>query len=279
MIVVIKHFIDCLCIYWTNTRLPFAFYTSWSWCEYFVTRVVWLFPSELDAFWLLTSFISIAVIPTRLSYGWLERLATICLRRGVILYSWIRCDNDSLQQFPDILSVTIHLFLAVVRYISHRHNKDPPADSRTETWWKIFRCQIQGHVSRVLTNHQRRRVPSPVFWVRQIWSKYGFKQQNLQYCFTRIGPAVLRQSTYGTIKFGIYYTLKNWIGRPNEEDMLTNIFCGVIAGAVSSAIANPTDVLKVRMQACCSSMQQKSISQCFQEVYRYEGISGLWRVS
>jgi solute carrier family 25 protein 14/30 len=60
--------------------------------------------------------------------------------------------------------------------------------------------------------------------------------------------------------------------------MMTNIFCGVIAGVVSSAIANPTDVLKVRMQACSTSLQQKSMFECFGDVYRQEGISGLWRV-
>lgn len=60
--------------------------------------------------------------------------------------------------------------------------------------------------------------------------------------------------------------------------MMTNIFCGIIAGVVSSAIANPTDVLKVRMQACSTSLQQKSMFECFGDVYRQEGISGLWRV-
>ena len=93
-----------------------------------------------------------------------------------------------------------------------------------------------------------------------------------------IWPALLRQSTYGTIKFGIYYTLKKWIDHPEVEDMMTNIFCGVVAGVVSSAIANPTDVLKVRMQACSTSLQQKSMFECFGDVYRQEGISGLWRV-
>lgn len=95
----------------------------------------------------------------------------------------------------------------------------------------------------------------------------------------RIWPAVLRQSTYGTIKFGIYYTLKNWIDHPDVEDMMTNIFCGVIAGSISSAIANPTDVLKVRMQACSTSLQKKGMFECFGDVYRQEGLSGLWRVS
>lgn len=96
--------------------------------------------------------------------------------------------------------------------------------------------------------------------------------------YYRIGPAVLRQSTYGTIKFGIYYTLKNWVGTPDKEDLATNIFCGVIAGTVSSAIANPTDVLKVRMQACSTTLQQKSMLECFHDVYQQEGLAGLWRV-
>ena len=69
------------------------------------------------------------------------------------------------------------------------------------------------------------------------------------------------------------------MGQPDKEDMFKNICCGVIAGASSSAIANPTDVLKVRMQAACTSMHQKTLFECFREVYRYEGIAGLWRVS
>ena len=61
--------------------------------------------------------------------------------------------------------------------------------------------------------------------------------------------------------------------------MLRNIFCGVIAGSVSSAIANPTDVLKVRMQACSTSLQQKKMFECFRDIFQQEGLSGLWRVN
>ena len=31
----------------------------------------------------------------------------------------------------------------------------------------------------------------------------------------------------------------------SDESLPINVFCGVVAGIVSSAIANPTDVLKV----------------------------------
>lgn len=51
------------------------------------------------------------------------------------------------------------------------------------------------------------------------------------------------------------------------------------AGAVSSAIANPTDVLKVRMQVHGRGTDKIGLFGCFREVYRNEGIAGLWRVS
>ncbi|KOB73101.1 putative mitochondrial oxoglutarate/malate carrier, partial [Operophtera brumata] len=68
-----------------------------------------------------------------------------------------------------------------------------------------------------------------------------------------IWPAVLRQATYGTIKFGTYYSLKDALAqyrddRGAEEHVATNTCCAALAGGLSSAIANPTDVLKVRMQ-------------------------------
>jgi solute carrier family 25 protein 14/30 len=95
----------------------------------------------------------------------------------------------------------------------------------------------------------------------------------------RIGPAVLRQATYGTIKFGTYYSLKRLVSHgTGEEDVRVNVCCAVVAGIVSSAIANPTDVLKVRMQVL-GSQGQRGIVGCFQDVYHQEGVAGLWRVS
>ena len=89
----------------------------------------------------------------------------------------------------------------------------------------------------------------------------------------------MRQATYGTIKFGTYYSLKRLVSqRTEEEDVRVNVCCAVVAGMVSSAIANPTDVLKVRMQVL-GKQSQRGVVACFQDVYRQEGIAGLWRVS
>lgn len=101
----------------------------------------------------------------------------------------------------------------------------------------------------------------------------------------RIWPAVLRQATYGTIKFGTYYTLKTiaterslLIDHHGNERVWANVLCAVIAGAVSSAIATPTDVLKVRMQVHGKGSEHFGLFGCFKEIYRLEGVRGLWRV-
>ena len=98
--------------------------------------------------------------------------------------------------------------------------------------------------------------------------------------------------------------ISNQIG--GEESLTTNVSIAVVAGAVSSAVANPTDVLKVRMQSGKSYVDQESkkavnqvktvgaqsISEnisnpdrkarigligAFKDVYQKEGIGGLWR--
>lgn len=96
---------------------------------------------------------------------------------------------------------------------------------------------------------------------------------------------MLRQATYGTIKFGTYYTLKKvatekgWlVDKAGNENVWCNAGCATVAGAVSSAIANPTDVLKVRMQVHGKGTNNAGLARCFKEIYVHEGVRGLWRV-
>lgn len=63
--------------------------------------------------------------------------------------------------------------------------------------------------------------------------------------FFSISPAVLRQATYGTIKFGTYYTLKSIVterglllDKNGDERVFGNILCAVAAGAISSCVLN-----------------------------------------
>ncbi|XP_076312583.1 kidney mitochondrial carrier protein 1-like [Tachypleus tridentatus] len=104
------------------------------------------------------------------------------------------------------------------------------------------------------------------------------KEEGVKALYSGIAPALLRQATYGTIKIGIYYSLKNALIRDaHDETLLKNVVCGVIAGVISSSIANPTDVLKVRMQAQHHQYAKKGMFNCFVNIYKNEGIRGLWK--
>ncbi|XP_076043337.1 uncoupling protein Bmcp mitochondrial isoform X2 [Oratosquilla oratoria] len=103
-------------------------------------------------------------------------------------------------------------------------------------------------------------------------------EEGIRALYFGIAPAVLRQATYGTIKFGLYYSLKSLlVSNPDQERLGINVFCAITAGMVSSAMANPTDVLKVRMQSGKKDLHQLSLSEAFSNIYRHEGIKGLWK--
>lgn len=102
--------------------------------------------------------------------------------------------------------------------------------------------------------------------------------------FFRISPALIRQCTYGSIKFGTYYTLKQTTSEYLKvtEDFAVNFGCAICAGIISASIANPTDVLKVRLQALgrdkVGNSLKYNVFKCFRHIYSQEGLRGLWRV-
>ena len=97
----------------------------------------------------------------------------------------------------------------------------------------------------------------------------------------RIRPAILRQASYGTIKMGCYHTFKRLLVEdPRHETLPANVVCGVAAGVIASSIANPTDVLKVRMQAQGANFANTNgMISSFVNIFQEEGTRGLWRVS
>ena len=109
------------------------------------------------------------------------------------------------------------------------------------------------------------------------------REEGARVLYSGLAPALLRQAVYGTIKYGLYYTIKDLIGAPGEESPLKNVSIAVIAGSVSAAIATPTDVLKVRLQSRSAPVVspkrilRASLYNCFNDIYRREGVPGLWR--
>lgn len=100
-------------------------------------------------------------------------------------------------------------------------------------------------------------------------------EEGVSSLYKGLNVAVLRQASYGTLKIGVYQSMK---GLCPENNFLSSIICGVTAGVVSAALANPTDIVKVRFQARNQHFQNTAnISDAFLSIYRNEGIKGLWR--
>ncbi|XP_013383541.1 kidney mitochondrial carrier protein 1-like [Lingula anatina] len=133
------------------------------------------------------------------------------------------------------------------------------------------RLQIQGQ--KIDAQHAQLKYRGMMHAVIRISSEEGLRS-----LYSGIAPALLRQASYGTIKIGIYHSMKRYFcADPKDESLLVNVFCGIVAGVVSSSLANPTDVLKVRMQAQGHSSEQLGVFQSFKDIYTKEGVKGLWR--
>ncbi|CAK9822937.1 Mitochondrial uncoupling protein Bmcp [Anthophora retusa] len=133
------------------------------------------------------------------------------------------------------------------------------------------RLQIQGQ--KLDQRYAHLKYSGMIDALLQISQQEGFKA-----LYSGISSAILRQATYGTIKFGTYYSLKKAaMDKWQTDDLVAiNVVCAAVAGAISSAIANPTDVVKVRMQVTGIN-SNLSLFGCFHDVYQHEGICGLWR--
>ncbi|XP_039601204.1 kidney mitochondrial carrier protein 1 [Polypterus senegalus] len=132
------------------------------------------------------------------------------------------------------------------------------------------RLQVQGQVSDV--KYAEIRYKGMFHALFRIW-----KEEGLKALYSGIAPAILRQASYGTIKIGTYQSFKRlFVDKPEDETLFINVFCGVLSGVISSSIANPTDVLKIRMQAQGNFVQGGMIGN-FIHIYQQEGTRGLWR--
>jgi len=105
--------------------------------------------------------------------------------------------------------------------------------------------------------------------------------------FKGLPPALVRQSTYGSLRYGLYGPIKNSMGIKAGEPvpLWKKIVAGGGSGAIASAVANPTDLMKVRLQTdgmtkgADGELLPKRYSgmiDCFTKVVKEEGVAALW---
>lgn len=89
-----------------------------------------------------------------------------------------------------------------------------------------------------------------------------------------IEGAWMRESVYSTLRLGLYEPIKRTMGVTKESSVALKFAAGSLAGLVGSALANPFDLLKIRMQA---ATEARPVTWYISEVYAQGGILGFWK--
>uniref|UniRef100_A0A3Q3ABQ4 Dicarboxylate carrier UCP2 n=1 Tax=Kryptolebias marmoratus TaxID=37003 RepID=A0A3Q3ABQ4_KRYMA len=93
-----------------------------------------------------------------------------------------------------------------------------------------------------------------------------------------------RQLCFSSIRIGLYDTMKQLYSRGSEHTGLgTRLLAGGTTGALAVALAQPTDVVKVRFQAQIQLPENASLKRysstidAYKTIAKNEGVRGLWK--
>jgi solute carrier family 25 uncoupling protein 8/9 len=121
--------------------------------------------------------------------------------------------------------------------------------------------------------------------------KVTVRKEGIASLYKGVEPALARQVIYGGLRYGLYAPLRNLIGvdpsTPKDQIPFWKKFvAGGGAGGLASFAANPTDLVKIRMQvdglkAAEAGYKPKYTGavNCVQTIYKDEGILAFWKGS
>ncbi|SPO19892.1 related to mitochondrial uncoupling protein 3 [Ustilago trichophora] len=106
------------------------------------------------------------------------------------------------------------------------------------------------------------------------------KKEGIKALWNGVTASCLRELTYSTVRFGLYETFKDWYAKMlgvNEASFALKALSGISSGAIGSAFACPTDLVKVRMQAVRPTGQPpyRNTFRAFAHVYHEGSQSGI----
>eukprot|EP01060_Flectonema_neradi_P026357 TRINITY_DN352_c0_g2_i2.p1 TRINITY_DN352_c0_g2~~TRINITY_DN352_c0_g2_i2.p1 ORF type:complete len:291 (+),score=27.09 TRINITY_DN352_c0_g2_i2:47-919(+) len=104
------------------------------------------------------------------------------------------------------------------------------------------------------------------------------KEEGIRGLYKGLGASLCREMSYSGIRFGAYETFKELYGAtdPKNTPLWKKLASGASAGMVGSAIANPCDLVKIRMQSDIKGELYNNVFQAFGHIYKTEGFKGLY---
>ncbi|KAK4842002.1 hypothetical protein QYF36_014085 [Acer negundo] len=103
------------------------------------------------------------------------------------------------------------------------------------------------------------------------------KNEGPKSLYLGLTPSLMRSVLYGGLRLGLYEPTKNacdWAF--GSTNILLKIASGAFAGATATALTNPTEVLKVRLQMNSTLRQGGPIAE-MRKLISEEGITALWK--
>ncbi|XP_064629816.1 dicarboxylate carrier SLC25A8-like [Lineus longissimus] len=110
------------------------------------------------------------------------------------------------------------------------------------------------------------------------------KEEGPRALYNGLIPGLQRQMCFASVRIGLYDTVKRFYtnllgveGRHAQKNVPMRILAGITTGAAAVMCAQPTDVVKVRMQAPGGKQRYKGCIDAYKTIARKEGVRGLWK--
>jgi solute carrier family 25 uncoupling protein 8/9 len=101
--------------------------------------------------------------------------------------------------------------------------------------------------------------------------------------FKGLAPALQRQIVFASLRIGLYAEISGRLREPGAPtlSLARKIVAGLMSGAIGITVANPTDLVKVRMQSegrlpAGARPRYSGVFNAYATIVRTEGVLGLW---
>ncbi|XP_071496472.1 dicarboxylate carrier UCP2-like isoform X1 [Diadema antillarum] len=152
------------------------------------------------------------------------------------------------------------------------------------------RLQIQGESTGSSQKANSKRPKSANFRYRGVFGTIWtiVRQEGPRGLYNGLVPGLQRQMCFASVRIGLYDSVKAFYAGAQKVDyggvnILTRICAGITTGAFAVTCAQPTDVVKIRMQAQGNAeltgapKRYSGAMNAYQTIAKEEGVRGLWK--
>jgi len=134
----------------------------------------------------------------------------------------------------------------------------------------IDTCKIRMQIQTPLKDGSN-KYKNLVHGLKVIVQEEGFRNG----IYKGIEASCAREASYSSLRLGLYEPIKRYINAGPDAPAWKKFAAGGLSGAIGSALANPADLLKTRMQGQPPELSLP-LSWYIKDVYNNSGLSGFY---